>query len=157
MTARHPLLALLVIAATALPARADRRADAGKAFAAGQAADQRGEYDEAVGDYLKAYGVGEYHGAFAFDILSRYPIGKQRLKPVIGVGYGYAGGPGYELIAGLHFDLRMHGDTRFAVVAESGFRVGGVKPVMTGADPSSDVATVPRAFVPVMLTVEVAR
>src|SRR5262245_22322812 len=48
------LVIVSLIAMTVLPVRADDREDARRAFAAGQAADKRGAWQEAIEHYLRA-------------------------------------------------------------------------------------------------------
>ncbi|MBA3464785.1 MAG: PEGA domain-containing protein [Deltaproteobacteria bacterium] len=91
--------------------------------------------------------VGKAIGLTAVDFLVRWAIFKTRLSPYIGGGYSYVasndgagssssgGGSGWEVVAGLRFDLTRGAGTTFSLIGEAGVRTySGISTSSGGTD-----------------------
>ena len=131
----------------------------------GGGADLRGNGSIVLGDfgiraaqYDIALRVGKAVGLTAVDFVIRWALMKTRISPYIGGGYSYVaskdasgssnnGGSGYELVAGLRYDITRREGTNFSVIAETGVRIYNASNSMTGASEAG-------AMVPLMFTLQ---
>ena len=120
----------------------------------GGGADLRGDGGILLGDFGVRFGqgdmclrVGKAAGFTAIDFVVRWAFLKTRLSPYLGGGYSYVidrsadsssssssgGGSGYEVVAGLRYDLTRGPGTTFSLVAETGIRSFSSVQTMTGS------------------------